>query len=281
MNKAIVFGASYAAMNIYNDIKKKYDIIAFCDNDSKKVNNSILGIKIYNPYFAINNIIYDNIIIVSTSGLVSIRNQLLSMGVDEGKIISGYVDYILKSRITFLENLSVLFQDNNINNFSVAECGVYQGEFAKEINRCFSNSSLYLFDTFNGYDSRDIEVESINKYSQALPNHLDNTNIDIVLNKMYFKEKVIIKKGYFPDTLIGIDDKFCFVSLDFDLYKPTLEALYWFYPRMVKFGVILIHDYFSNEYKGVKVAVEEFISNNRNVILLPIGDGLSVAIKRM
>ena len=114
VNKAIVFGASYAAMNIYNDIKKDYDIIAFCDNDNRKVNNSILGIKIYNPDFAINNIAYDNIIIVSTSGLVSIRNQLLSMGVDEGKIISRYVDYILKSRIIFLENLSALFQENNI-----------------------------------------------------------------------------------------------------------------------------------------------------------------------
>ena len=34
--KAIVFGASKPAMKIYDEIRKKSEIIAFCDNDENK-----------------------------------------------------------------------------------------------------------------------------------------------------------------------------------------------------------------------------------------------------
>lgn len=40
----------------------------------------------------------------------------------------------------------------------------------------------------------------------------------------------------------GIEDSFCFVSLDMDLYKPTYEGLHYFYPRLNHGGYIFIHD---------------------------------------
>lgn len=46
------------------------------------------------------------------------------------------------------------------------------------------------------------------------------------------KEKVVIKKGYFPESIQNDEnlknEKFCFVSLDPDLYKPILEGLEFF-----------------------------------------------------
>ena len=42
---------------------------------------------------------------------------------------------------------------------SVAELGVYQGGFAKYINQAFPNKKLYLFDTFTGFDAKDISLE--------------------------------------------------------------------------------------------------------------------------
>ena len=42
---------------------------------------------------------------------------------------------------------------------SVAECGVYLGDFAYFINKYFSNRTMYLFDTFEGFDVRDVEKE--------------------------------------------------------------------------------------------------------------------------
>ena len=43
--------------------------------------------------------------------------------------------------------------------------GVFRGEFASKINKCFPNSKLYLFDTFEGFDERDVKIELDRKFS--------------------------------------------------------------------------------------------------------------------
>lgn len=73
---------------------------------------------------------------------------------------------------------------------------------------------------------------------------------------------------------------FCFVNIDTDLYDSILSGLEFFYPKMCKGGVILIHDYFSLGYIGVKKAVDTF-ANKNNLYILPIGDGISVAIMKV
>ena len=54
------------------------------------------------------------------------------------------------------------------------------------------------------------------------------TSLDVVMAKMTFGENVIVKKGYFPETTEGIEDTFCFVNLDMDLYLPMLAGLRFF-----------------------------------------------------
>jgi hypothetical protein len=76
----------------------------------------------------------------------------------------------------------------------------------------------------------------------------------------------------------GIEDHFCFVHLDFDLYQPTIEGLKYFYPRMVSGGIILLHDYFSKGLKGVKQAVSDYSKKYSDLRLFPIGDGMCIAI---
>ena len=59
---------------------------------------------------------------------------------------------------------------------------------------------------------------------------------------------VIIKNGFVPDTLQGLEDiTFAFVLLDLDKYKPTLASLEFFYPRLVKGGYLVVHDFNSPE----------------------------------
>ena len=57
-------------------------------------------------------------------------------------------------------------------------------------------------------------------------------------------DKSIDLKDFHPTS----DEKFAFVSLDLDLYKPTFEGLRFFYPKMIKGGCVLIHDYFTPSY---------------------------------
>lgn len=87
--------------------------------------------------------------------------------------------------------------------------------------------------------------------------------------------------GYFPDTAVGLDDeKFCFVSLDADLYEPIKAGLEFFYPKMISGGVILVQDYYDEIFTGVKKAVNEFAKKHK-IFFVPIGDDISVAIQKI
>lgn len=161
---------------------------------------------------------------------------------------------------------------------NVAELGVYKGEFAKYLNECFPNKSLYLFDTFKGFDKRDIENEKNNSFSKADSNkEFSNTSISEVLSKMPNPDKVIVKQGFFPESALGVEDNFCFVSLDADLYDPLYSGLQFFYPRLIKGGYILIHDYNNETYKGAKKAVRDFCIRN-DIGYVPIPDTAGTAI---
>jgi len=68
------------------------------------------------------------------------------------------------ARNSTLELCANEIYDKNILG-SVAELGVYRGDFAKNINKAFLDRELYLFDTFEGFDERDIETEQLKQYS--------------------------------------------------------------------------------------------------------------------
>lgn len=273
---AFIFGAGNVGEYILPFVQEKYEVIAFLDNDKAKLGKKLKGVDIYTPE-AILDSDYNIVVIASLAGVNRITEQLINLGVNIRDISTEYVDLHVKARIVFLEKLAELFQEQDIAG-AIAECGVFQGEFASEINRLFPNKKLYLFDTFSGFDARDVLIEQQRGYSDLKTGHFNITNEEIVLSKLPFPDMVIIRKGYFPETTEGINEIFCFVNLDFDLYQPTLEGLNYFYPRMAKGGLILVHDYFSVGYKGVRQAVDEFKMKTEGVQLLPIGDGLSIAI---
>ena len=282
--KVFVFGAGVTGNVLLPEIIKNYQVIAFLDNDKFKwgtsINQSInQSIPILNPNVILEpNLKYDAIIVTVLSGMSTITTQLLDMGVERVKIITEYIDFFVKSRIMFLECLKEIFKDRDISG-CVAEGGVFQGEFAQQINRIFPQSKFYLFDTFDGFDKRDINVEQNNSYSKAMANDFGITSEQLVLSKLPYPDMCVLKKGYFPETAEGIDEQFCFVNLDFDLYNPILAGLEFFVPRMVSGGVILIHDYFNSEFQGVKKAVKDFENKVGKLNLFPIGDGYSIAIQ--
>lgn len=275
--KVIIFGAGSTGKKIFKEIKTYYNIICFIDNDSTKWGTVLDNIVIYNPE-KILKIEYDKIILGSITGGIGETNelliQLISMGICNSKIDRSFIEIPLKAREIWLSKFAENALENHYNG-NVAEAGVYRGEFAKLINRYFNNRTCYLFDTFEGFSEKDLIYENPNIKN----NHLNNTSENLVLSKMPYPELCIIKKGYFPDTAVDIDDDFCFVNLDMDLYKPTLEGLRFFYPKMVEGGIILIHDFYSEAYPNIKKAVYDF--ENQSKIKLkkcPIGDGISIAI---
>ena len=64
-----------------------------------------------------------------------------------------------------------------------------------------------------------------------------------------------------------------------DLYKPILEGLKFFYPKMVGGGVILIDDYFSVAYPNIRQAVADYERElNKGLLKIPMGDNNGLAI---
>jgi len=277
-NKVYIFGCGDIGNNIVANKNNDFDILGFLDNNSKLWNKKLTTeLTVYNPEKILEGN-FDAVIVASTGGFKEIPEQLMEMGISRDKIILDYAIIPTKGRITFLENLGKMFSEKNIEG-AVAECGVYRGNFSCEINRVFSDRKLYLFDTFTGFDERDMEKENINGFSESREkNCFTETSMDLVIKKLLYPEKVIIKKGYFPETAIGLEETYCFVNLDVDLYQPTLAGLEYFYPKMAKGGIIIIHDYFSDVYKGVKQAINEFDKEVDGIKLFPIGDGMSVGI---
>lgn len=182
------------------------------------------------------------------------------------------IDFV---RYSTLELCCTEIKRNNVQG-SIAELGVYKGDFAKRINQLFPDKKLYLFDTFKGFDKKDISKEKQNNFSNGEQDFSD-TSVELVLSKMKYRNNCIVKKGFFPDSAIDVDDKFCFVSIDADLYEPILAGLNFFYPKLEQKGYIFVHDFNNDFYKGAKKAVLEFCTTN-NINYLPIPDSWGTAI---
>jgi O-methyltransferase len=181
-------------------------------------------------------------------------------------------DYIRGSSLELIANE---IYDKKIQG-NVAELGVYRGDFAKFINRAFPDRKLYLFDTFEGFDKRDVETELKNKFSTG-EQDFSETSVELVLNKMENRQNCIIKKGFFPETAEGVNDTFSFVSIDVDLYEPMNKGLHFFYESLNNGGYIMLHDYNNNGYKGIKVALRKF-SEEKKISYFPICDAWGSAV---
>jgi len=139
-----------------------------------------------------------------------------------------------------------------------AELGVYKGETAKIIHEMDVSRRLHLFDTFEGFSKEDLKFES-SKDEKYSPSNFSDANL--ISSKKFIKgnSNVFFYQGYFPETTKGlVEEKFALVHLDADLYKPTIAALEYFYPRLSPGGVIIIHD-FNHTWDGINKAIDEFL----------------------
>ena len=186
-----------------------------------------------------------------------------------------YFDYI---RLSTLELVSQEIKRKKLEG-SVAELGVYKGKFARYINQYFPDRLLYLFDTFEGFDKRDIVSETRQNFSSGDQDFSD-TSIESVISRMPFPENCRPVKGFFPDSAKGLEEQFVFVSLDTDLYEPIYNGLCFFYPKLADGGYIFVHDFNNDAYKGVRRAVEQFCAEQK-ISFLPLPDlGGSVIIMK-
>lgn len=163
---------------------------------------------------------------------------------------------------------------------SAAEVGVFQGDFAQLINHHLSTRTLYLFDTFEGFERGDVDAEAVRGTSN-IPHTFEHTSAALALSKLEHPERAVVREGWFPESAAGLEDeRFCFVSLDVDLHRPMSAALEWFYPRLSPGGYLFVHDYNNDQYRGVREAVHEVAdATGMPFVLLPDAGGTAVVAK--
>lgn len=276
MRRGVVFGAGGTGRHVNEMSKDSVDILFFVDSDETKWGGKYVDNKDIKSPEELRKIDIDVVLLGTLMGLDEVPEQLRDMGIPVEKLDRTYVQISVKSRILFLSKFAERAYKEGIQG-AVAEAGVYRGEFAKQINKFFSDRKCYLFDTFEGFTESDIEKEQ--EGSLTFANHLKNVNVEETLAKMPFREQIDVKIGRFPETAEGIKDKFAFVNLDMDLYEPTIGGLRIFYPLMADGGVILVHDYFSKVYPGIEKAIDDYERElGFRLHKMPIGDDISMAI---
>ena len=157
----------------------------------------------------------------------------------------------------------------------MAEVGVYQGGSAKLISEVKGDRKLFLFDTFIGLQELSDDDTHFGK-KHWKKNEFSDTSLETVKDYLSSYNNIQIIEGEFPKTADCIhDSKFSFVHLDVDLYRSTIECLKFFYPRLVKGGIILVHDYHSD---GIQKAFKEFLQDNK-IHLIELTGSQSMIIK--
>jgi hypothetical protein len=160
-----------------------------------------------------------------------------------------------------------------------AELGVWKGNSASILAHFAAESKrrLFLFDTFSGFDERDLVG-----HDQSRPLDFANTSLEYVRGTVGHPEITTYLKGYFPDTISEEvrRTQFALVHLDCDLYEPMKAALEFFHARMPRGAMMILHDYSSGAWDGAKAAIDEFCrATGEFVSLWPDKSGTAVIRK--
>ncbi len=171
--------------------------------------------------------------------------------------VSGEVE-LLQARSEAFLLYSCALKTNKLEG-DIAEVGVYQGGSARLICEVKGKRRLYLFDTWEGLPYDD-------EFDAHMKKGLYKAEYEAAKNYLKKFNGVSFHRGVFPGTSgVVKNKKFSLVSLDLDLYKATKESLEFFYPRMVKGGVIISHNY--KDLSGVKKAFDSFFGNKPELVL--------------
>lgn len=304
-----IFGAGQAGMMVRTWLPAMQELMCFIDNDKEKQGKMLDGLPVLSLEEALRLHPEEIILaILNAEAKQMIRKQIAAAGFTGVCTDLGSIRAIQDVRLSALRLHAREIEARKIPG-DVAELGVYQGAFAAEINRLFPERRLWLFDTFEGFHARDLAIEAERTGVKTQRRSFADTTIELVRSRLPHPEMARFVQGYFPESLKGLDFMeasendvmqvsgnvtaacesqceescepcFALVSLDPDLYEPTLEGLRYFYPRLAPGGRILIHDYTSCQFEGVKMAVDEYCRAHE-LFVVPLMDlhGTAVLVK--
>jgi O-methyltransferase len=151
------------------------------------------------------------------------------------------------------------------------ECGVWYGVLSKTLAEYVDfdklQKTLYLLDPWGNINQADRQAYEPDIY-------------DAVARRFSNIENVRLVRGFVPDTLTQVpSEKVAYLSIDMNAVEPERHALEYFYPKMVKGGVIYFDDYGWAGHKELKAMIDDFFRDKpESILYMPTGQGIIVKL---
>jgi O-methyltransferase len=214
---------------------------------------------------------YHNADFINTPRFAEVYREVKEIG---GNLLKNYDIQWRIHVITYFANVVKNLEGDFV------DCGVNTGfcpmAVIKYTNFNTLNKKYFLFDTFEGMDPRfstEYEMERSAKLGYG-----KQANIYEQVSERFSPYNVQIVKGAIPDTLSGFTgDKVAYLSIDMNCVLPEVQALEFFWDKMVKGGVIVLDDYGYPGCLDQKMAHDAFAkSKGVEVMSLPTCQGIII-----
>jgi O-methyltransferase len=176
-----------------------------------------------------------------------------------------------------------ILKNADVNNGNLCDVGCWKGLstylIASHIKRIGGKATLHVFDSFEGLSKLGTcDILSDKDNVRVLERFA--CTLDVVKENLKEFDFIRYHKGWIPDKFSEVkDEAFSFVHIDVDLYQPTLDSLEFFYPRLIKNGIIVFDDYGCCSFPGAKVAIDEYLDKIEDYFFIPLPSGLAFLIK--
>ncbi len=156
----------------------------------------------------------------------------------------------------------------------IVEVGTYKGGGALHLSNCCPDRKIIICDSFSGFESIDPKLDG--NFDKQMFKDSRQEAVESLFRTRQRNYELIA--GFFPESCHGKNiGPVSFVHLDVDLYKATIESLYYLHHLMMEKSLIVLDDYL-RKTEGVNQAIAEFVAQEREWTCFPLfpGQGLLV-----
>lgn len=151
----------------------------------------------------------------------------------------------------------------------VVECGCFKGEtslvIAKVLRRSGKDKQLHVYDSFEGVPT----PTALDAGTTVEQGEARASVHDVEATFKGAGERLpVIHAGWFSETIPDeLPERICFAFLDGDFYDSIRVCIEGVFPRLVRGGVVYVHDYGYCKLPGVKKAVDAFVRVTPNAFV--------------
>lgn len=133
------------------------------------------------------------------------------------------------------------------------------------------DKKVFACDTFEGFQPEELAREKKAGLASktVAEDAFTSTSFEYVkrkIEKLGLADRVVPVKGYFQDTLGGLDFRYCFALMDCDLSESLSFCAETLWPRLNNGGRMVFDDYLSEDFRGTRLAVDRFVETHKNEI---------------